>query len=174
MHIYRISVVVIELHLLPHGEQDGDDHENDGPTHELVFGVDAAIQLGEILQDFLLQVPPRGRHGDFHFKVDHARSHGLAAEFGVLVFNLAGESLFLGHTFHQGDVVDEIVSDHHLEGLSDDRRLLPRPEAVRGLQHLRQEGRPFEEFVHELLKANVDVLVQIGRERSGGDSFLCG
>lgn len=158
--------MAVKLHLLPYCEQNGCQNENGWPVLQLVTAVNAGVESRQLFQDVLLELTPHVRHGALDLEVDHDRSHRLALELGGLVLDLSNKSLLLADTFDHGHVKRQVVRQNELESLADHGELRSEIEAEGGLQHLRQEWRPLEVVINELLEAavTVDVAVEIIRQ----------
>lgn len=155
------TVVAVELHLLPHGEQDGGNHEDGRPVLHLLTAVDTRVQGRELLEDVLLELTPHVGKSALDLEVDHDGSDGAAVVLGVLVVNLSVQvnlgSLVLDH----GDVHGEVVGKDKLERLADDRHLLLDEEAVSSLEDLGDEGSTLEVIIDEVLEGAINVLVEV-------------
>ncbi|KAI6775325.1 hypothetical protein HG530_002083 [Fusarium avenaceum] len=83
------TVVAVELHLLPDGQEDGGNHEDGRPVLHLLTTVDTRVQSRELLEDILLKLTPHIGKGTLDLEVDHDRGDSAAVVLGVLVINLA-------------------------------------------------------------------------------------
>ncbi len=157
------AVVAVELNLLPDGEEDGGEHEDGGPVLQALTAVDARVERRKLLQDVLLQLAPHVGHGAFDLEVDHDGGDHLAVVLGVLVVDLTFERLFCWRLLDHGDMEGEVVGHDELERLADDQEPLPvlGVESIRRLEDVGDERRPFKVVINELLKALVNVLVEV-------------
>lgn len=157
----RHTVVAIELHLLPDGQENGRQHEDGGPVLETISAVHARVQSREFLEDILLQLTPHIGHGALDLEVDHDRGNDLAKVLGVLVIDLAVQLLLGTLLLDHGDVKRQIVSQDEFEGLADDWHLLLNVVAVSGLENLGNEGGTLKVVVNKALEGTVNVLVEV-------------
>lgn len=165
------AVVAVELHLLPDGKQDGSQHEDGGPVLEALTAVDTGVQGRELLKNLLLQLTPHVGHGALDLEVDHDGGDGPAVVLGVLVVDLAVKADLLALILNKGDVKSEVVSQDKLESLADDRHALLDVVAVSGLQDLSDEGGSLKVVLNEVLKAAVNVLVEVVGQSLDGNAL---
>lgn len=170
-HRVRDAVVAVELHLFPHGEEDGGQEEDGRPVLHLLAAVDTRVQGRELFQDVPLELAPHVSQGTLNLEVDHDRRNGTAVVLGVLVVDLAVKGHLRSLALNHGDVHSQVVGKDQLKGLSDDGHLLLDVVAVGSLEDLSDEGSALKVVINEVFKGTFNVLVQVLRKSIKADSL---
>lgn len=170
-HRVRDTVVAVELHLFPHGEENRGQEEDGGPVLHLLAAVDTRVQSRELFQDVPLELAPHVSQSTLNLEVDHDRRNGTAVVLGVFVVDLAVKGHLRSLALNHGDVHSQVVGKDQLKGLSDDGHLLLDVVAVGSLEDLSDEGSALEVIINEVFKGTFNVLVEVLRKSIEADAL---